>query len=106
VLRIDPETDTVRLGRREDLETRDFEVEEMKFVAGRPPESGESGGAFRGDVQIRHHGRIAPGAARHAEKGRWVVETEEPVWAAAPGQAAVFYDGDEVIGGGRIARPL
>jgi tRNA U34 2-thiouridine synthase MnmA/TrmU len=32
------------------------------------------------------------------------VSTEEPVWAPAPGQAAVFYAGDEVIGGGRIAR--
>jgi tRNA U34 2-thiouridine synthase MnmA/TrmU len=35
--------------------------------------------------------------------GRWSVETDEAVWAAAPGQAAVFYDGDEVVGGGRIA---
>jgi tRNA-specific 2-thiouridylase len=105
VLRIDPEANTVRLGRREDLETRRFEVEEMKFVAGRPPESGEGGGAFRGEVQIRHRGRLAPAAARPSEDGRWVVDTGEPVWAAAPGQAAVFYDGEEVIGGGRIARP-
>ena len=37
--------------------------------------------------------------------GRWTVETDEPVWAAAPGQAAVLYDGDVVLGGGRIARP-
>ena len=37
--------------------------------------------------------------------GRWVVETDTPVWAAAPGQAAVLYDGDVVLGGGRIARP-
>ena len=36
--------------------------------------------------------------------GRWVVETDRPVWAAAPGQAAVLYDGDVVLGGGRIAR--
>jgi hypothetical protein len=28
-----------------------------------------------------------------------------PIWAAAPGQAAVLYDGDEVLGGGRIAVP-
>ena len=31
--------------------------------------------------------------------------TDAPVWAAAPGQAAVLYDGDEVLGGGRIERP-
>jgi hypothetical protein len=33
------------------------------------------------------------------------VETDVPVWAAAPGQAAVLYDGEVVLGGGRIARP-
>ena len=27
------------------------------------------------------------------------------MWAAAPGQAAVLYDGEVVLGGGRIARP-
>ena len=108
VVSTDPATNTVRLGRRADLETRRFEVGEMLFVAGRPPESGQSGesGALRASVQIRHRGRVAPAVASPvAGDGRWLVETEEPVWAAAPGQAAVFYDGDEVIGGGRIARP-
>ena len=32
------------------------------------------------------------------------METDAPVWAAAPGQAAVLYDGEVVLGGGRIAR--
>ncbi len=107
VWQIDSAANIVRLGRRADLETRRFEVEQMKFVAGRPPESGE----VHGQVQIRHHGRVVPAVARPLEGSgagrpadRWVVETEEPVWAAAPGQAAVFYAGDEVIGGGRIAR--
>jgi tRNA U34 2-thiouridine synthase MnmA/TrmU len=31
-----------------------------------------------------------------------VVETAAPVWAPAPGQAAVLYAGDECLGGGRI----
>jgi len=101
VLSIDSATNTVRLGRREDLETRRFEVGEVRFVAGGPPESG----GFRAHVQIRHRGRVAPAAVSPLGEGRWAVETEEPLWAAAPGQAAVFYSGDEVVGGGRIARP-
>jgi hypothetical protein len=50
--------------------------------------------------------RRAPGVA--GPFGRWEVETDEAVWAAAPGQACVFYDPgepDAVIGGGRISRP-
>ena len=36
--------------------------------------------------------------------GSWLVETDDPVWAVAPGQAAVLYDDEVVLGGGRIAR--
>jgi tRNA-uridine 2-sulfurtransferase len=55
-------------------------------------------------VRIRH--RATPIRASLDELGdrRWLVTTDEPVWAAAPGQAAVLYDGDIVLGGGRIAR--
>jgi tRNA-specific 2-thiouridylase len=35
---------------------------------------------------------------------RFVVETADPVWAPAPGQAAVLYDGEVCLGGGRISR--
>ncbi len=47
-----------------------------------------------------------PATVRPLGERRWAVETDVPVWAAAPGQAAVLYDGDEVLGGGRIERPL
>ncbi len=55
-------------------------------------------------------GPSRPGSGRRRATSRpaaarWQVETDEPVWAAAPGQAAVLYDGDVVLGGGRIARP-
>jgi tRNA-specific 2-thiouridylase len=108
VSRIDPMTNTIQLARRQDLETTTFTVERATFVAGRPP---APTAGFPAAVRIRH--RAAPVAAtirpatpkQPARGGRWIVETDEPVWAAAPGQAAVFYARDVVLGGGRIARP-
>lgn len=108
VSRIDPASNTIILGRRADLEVREFGVEDVTFVTGVEP-----GDSFRVLAQVRHRAepvaalvRRAPGVA--GPGGRWEVETDEAVWAAAPGQACVFHDPEEpdaVIGGGRIARP-
>ena len=65
------------------------------------PRSGSATAPRRSPATVR------PATANEpARGGRWLVETDTPVWAAAPGQAAVLYDGDVVIGGGRIARPM
>jgi tRNA-specific 2-thiouridylase len=106
VWKIDSAANIIKLGRRGDLETRLFEVEEVHFVAGeRPGEaSADPEGGFHAEVQIRHRGRPVPATIRPRSSGRWEVETDEPVWAAAPGQAAVFYRGEVVLGGGRIVR--
>ncbi len=109
VSRIDPVTNTITLGRREDLETTEIALEGVTFIAGDGPD-GRS--PFRAEIRIRH--RAVPMAAtvrpattgEPARGGRWLVETERPVWAAAPGQAAVLYDGEVVLGGGRISRPV
>jgi tRNA-uridine 2-sulfurtransferase len=100
VARIDPLSNTIQLGRREDLEVGEFTVERSSFIASPPPDA-----AFRATVRIRH--RAVPIEATITPLGdrRWSVATDEPVWAAAPGQAAVFYDGDELLGGGRIEVP-
>jgi tRNA-specific 2-thiouridylase len=107
VSRIDPLSNTIVLGRREDLETTTVELERVSFVAGEAP---QERAPFRAEVRIRHRttpigATVRPATASEPSRGgRWVVETDQPVWAAAPGQAAVLYDGELVLGGGRIAR--
>jgi tRNA-specific 2-thiouridylase len=94
----------VTLGRREDLYRRDFDIERVSFVSGEPPAD-----EFETAVRIRHRADPVPGVVRRdgADQtdrgGRWTVSLQRDAWAPAPGQAAVFYEGDEVVGGGRIA---
>jgi tRNA-specific 2-thiouridylase len=100
VSRVDPRTNTIQLARRADLETTTFDVERVSFVSGEPP-------ADPGvQVRIRHRAALVPATIEPRDAtGTWRVTTADPVWAAAPGQACVFYAGEEVVGGGRIAVP-
>jgi tRNA-specific 2-thiouridylase len=100
VSRIDPVSNTIQLGRREDLETHEFTIERASFIAARPPSD-----SFRAAVRIRHRATPIEATVSALADRRWRVRTDTPVWAAAPGQAAVLYDGDELLGGGRIAVP-
>ncbi len=95
---IDATTNIVTLGRREDLYIRDFELESASFVGGHAPAD-----SFSARVRIRHRAAPVPGTVSRMRSGGWSVQLDEPAWAPAPGQAAVFYAADEVIGGGRIA---
>jgi len=107
VARIDAMTNLVQLGRRDDLLRRVFTVRDASFVGGAPPHAS----AFAAEVRIRHRATPVPGRISRrsgggpAERALWDVEVEQPVWAPAPGQAAVFYAAGEVLGGGRIATP-
>jgi len=114
VSRIDPATNAIVLGRREDLETRVIPLDGGTFVAGGPPARRGPDGAwrpFRAQVRIRHRAplvdaTVSPASPHEpARGGRWVVKTDHPVWAIAPGQACVLYDADTCLGGGRITAP-
>jgi tRNA-specific 2-thiouridylase len=100
VASIDAAANLITLGRREDLYRRSFTLTETSFVDAAPA------GPIRARVRIRHRSDPAWGLVVPSEgkTSAWRVELDAPVWAPAPGQAAVFYDADDaVIGGGRIA---
>jgi len=107
VARIDAPANLIQLGRREDLRSTSFGVDDVSFVAGSAP---IGAAPFRAQVRIRHRAALVAATIRPLDDGarrprRWTVETDEPVWAAAPGQACAFYDGDVCLGGGRITVP-
>jgi len=99
VVRIEPETARVVVGSSAEASVDRFPVEEVRWVAAAPP---RSPGSFRVRVRHRHEGEV--GQVIPVPGGRAEVRLRSPVRGVAPGQAAVFYDGDEVVGGGRIAR--
>jgi tRNA-specific 2-thiouridylase len=99
VREVQPSTNTVVIGRREEVAQRTFTVDGARFTAGEPPSE-----RFAASVRIRHRAPDVAAEMTMVGRDRFVVETAEPVWAPAPGQAAVLYDGEECLGGGRIAR--
>jgi tRNA-specific 2-thiouridylase len=97
VNQIDPATNTVRVGGRDQLLRSSCRLEDVRYVAGHVPPA-----AFAASVKVRSH--APPAAAVVTPIGDQArIDFDEPQRALAPGQAAVFYDGDRVIGGGPIA---
>ena len=99
VVEIDRERNRVVVGPDEELFRKRFLVRDVNWIC--PVAVGES---VEARVKIRN--KHAPAPARvEARAGREAsVEFLEPQRAITPGQAAVFYDGDEVLGGGWISR--
>lgn len=97
VARIDPGENAVVLGRREELLRTEFEVADFNPVSLREIEPGRAAA-----VRVRSSARPLPCRLHPGGGGRLRVEMGESVWGVAPGQAAVFYDGPLVLGGGTI----
>ena len=95
VIGVEPATGTVRVGPRRALAVGGCVVTGVSFV-GVPVRSGESV-----EVKVRYRSR-AVAATLSTEGSAWQVRFKEPQEAVAPGQAAVFYRGEQVLGGGTI----
>jgi tRNA-specific 2-thiouridylase len=97
VNRIDADANSIVIGRKESLMSSDMYVEQESFqkVAGL-----QEGRQLTVKVRYHHSGEIA--IAHHTEQGL-MLRFKEPVSAITPGQSAVFYDGDDVLGGAIIS---
>jgi len=95
---LDAATNTVTVGTREQLHRRGLVADRVCWHIDEPA------APIRADVQIRYAHTAAPATIEHMEGGRAKITFDRPQPAIAPGQAAVFYCGDMVIGGGWIER--
>jgi tRNA-specific 2-thiouridylase len=102
VVRLDKATDTVHLGPRTELEAHGAELTDVTLAEGVAlPRDVAVVVRYRGTEVRAHLSPLAGGPG-----GRVAMRFETPVRAVVPGQVAVFYEGDVVLGGGTIARPL
>lgn len=81
------------------LLVQEFVTEPISWIAGHPPSD-----MFEAEVQIRHLGESHPVRVKMDEDGRAHIRSSlEPIWAVAPGQAAVLYQGEVCLGGAPIS---
>lgn len=97
VVRVEPETNRVVLGSHDDLLMKEMTVSAPHFIL-----FDELKAPMRVQVKIRYRSPFVPATIRHAPRNRVRVVFEKPVPGVCPGQAAVFYDADIVVGGGII----
>jgi tRNA-specific 2-thiouridylase len=98
VLRINAEKNTVMLGTADDLKTEYMLVEDAMIINQQELLSCENL-----TVRIRYRSKPIPCKVLPLENGQMLVRFLSEASAIAPGQSAVFYDGQRVLGGAFIA---
>jgi len=98
VKEIRPDTGEVVLAEEEDIFSSRIEISDVNWHMSTTPS--------RAQVVVRYNANPVWATISPAGEGRLIAEFDEPVRAPAKGQAAVIYDGDFVIGGGKICRVI
>lgn len=101
VCRKELDTNRVVLGLEEDLFSRSFQVRDVNWIACHAPESD-----MKLKVKVRYRQQEQPARVIPTGSDTVRIEFTEPQRAITRGQAAVFYDGDVVVGGGTIGETV
>jgi tRNA-specific 2-thiouridylase len=97
VLGKNPSTNTLVVGTQRELGSGELTAQDVNWVSGQTP-----GEPFRAEVKIRYTAREAEALVTPLSEGRAAVKFDAPQRDITAGQAAVFYHGDLLIGGGII----
>jgi len=106
IIRMEPESNTIVLGPENELYSRKLTARDLSWISGEPPRE-----PITTTAKIRYRSREAEAILfppRHCEPERSEGEAISDVHfarsqkAVTPGQAVVFYNSDEVLGGGTI----
>ena len=96
---IDAESGTVTIGGSDELYSSTAEVHGFNWISGETPAE-----PIRCTAKIRYRQPEQPATAIAHKGGSITIQFDSPQRAVTPGQAAVLYDGDTVLGGGEIVR--
>src|SRR5262249_36012877 len=97
VIRLDAARRQVVVGGEAELLRNELCARDVRWTGGHPSDQ-----PLRADVQIRYRHTPQPATVEPIGDDRARVKLDCPERAIAPGQAAVFYQGDQVLGGGWI----
>ena len=97
VVRLEASSNSVIIGKKHDLAKGTLTMEDVSWISGSPP---SENGVYNVKIRYRHTG--APAGIRRISGEMWQISFREPQYAVTPGQYAVVYDGDRVLGGGKI----
>jgi len=97
VLDKDATSNAVIVGTQDELGSRELMAKDVNWISGEAPNE-----SFRGEVKIRYTAKEAKALVMPLENGQVKVQFDAPQRDITAGQAAVFYQGDVLLGGGLI----
>jgi tRNA-uridine 2-sulfurtransferase len=99
VVALDAIKNQVVVGSRDETHSNECTIERVNWVSIEPPSA-----PIRAEVQVRYRSPAVPVAILPLDGNRVKLVFDEPQFGITPGQAAVWYDGDLLLGGGIIER--